>query len=467
MAAPGVKQRRVFVVGVGMTPFVKPRPNLPPFYTDMVELAVSRALTDAGNLDVKAVDNAVLGRLMATAGSGQRSLYRLGVTGIPIFNVANACATGSNALYMSKVLIGSGMSDVCMAVGVEEMAPGPLMAAPKPKDPNAPKGPPKPRNPQILDDHLDVLRREYGEVSPNGPPLPQMFARAAEEHMKMYGTTAKQLAMVGEKNHRHSANNPYSQFQQVYTLKEIEESPMIFEPLTKLQCSPTSDGAACAILMSEEAVKKYGLEGQAVEILAQTSGTHGEGVLNSPINERSSMDMVGSEMAKRAADDLYKQSGLKPDDVDVIELHDCFASNEIFTYEALGLCAPGEGGKLIESGQTTYGGKWVVNPSGGLISKGHPIGATGVAQCCELSWQLRGEAGPRQVPGKDGGSAKVALQHNLGLPGNVVMTMYRKPEEWKDIPKKATRSGAMGFGQQDKDFGEGKLQSAVNEKANL
>merc|ERR1719408_56956 len=324
------------------------------------------------------------------------------------------------------------------------MAPGPLMAAPRKKTPEeieaAKNAPPKPRNPQILDDHLNVLVREFGEVSPAGPPLPQMFARAAEEHMKLYGTTKKQLAMVGEKNHRHSKNNPYSQFQDVYSLKEVEEAPMIFEPLTRLQCSPTSDGAACAILMSEEAVKKYGLQGQAVEILAQSTGTHGEGVLNAPINERSSMDMVGCEMAKRAADDLYKASGLKAEDVDVIELHDCFSPNEIFTYEALGLCKPGDGGKLIEAGQTTYGGKWVVNPSGGLISKGHPIGATGVAQCCELTWQLRGEAGPRQVT-----EAKVGLQHNLGLGGAVVVTMYQKPEEWVGIKPKRAVSGAEGF----------------------
>jgi len=440
-----VKQRRVFVVGVGMTPFVKPRPEKAPFYEDFVELAVTRALADAGNLDVKEIDNAVVGRLNETAGTGQRSLYRLGVTGVPIFNVANACATGSNAVYMSRMLIGSGVSEICMAVGVEEMLPGSLTAPPN----------------RSLDDHIDVVEREFG-MDPNGPPLPQMFANAAKEHMKMYGTTAKQFAMVGEKNHRHSQNNPYSQFRDVYSLKDIEDSRMIAEPLTKLQCSPTSDGAACAILMSEDSVKKYGLEGQAVEIIGQSTTTHAAGVLNAPINERSTMDMVGCEMAKRAADDIYKQTGLGPKDVDVIELHDCFSSNEIFTYEALGLCKEGEGGKLVEAGKTTYGGDWVVNPSGGLISKGHPIGATGVAQCCELSWQLRGEAGPRQVQ-----DAKVGLQHNLGLPGNVVMTMYKRPEEWKGMAPKRSQTGALGFGQQDKDFGDGKLPSAVKETAKL
>lgn len=214
-------------------------------------------------------------------------------------------------------------------------------------------------------------------------------------------------------------------------------------PITKLQCSPTSNGAAAAIICSEDFVRKHKLEGQAVEIIGQSMKTESADSLLHEIHDRSCINMVGFPMARNAADDVYRQTGLGPDDVQVIELHDCFSANELLTYEALRLCAEGEAGKLIETGQTTYGGKWVVNPSGGLISKGHPIGATGVAQCCELTWQLRAECGPRQVPG-----AKVALQHNLGLPGNVVVTMYKRPEAWLRLPPKRAVSGAMGFDEQ-------------------
>merc|ERR1712190_74846 len=222
-----------------------------------------------------------------------------------------------------------------------------------------------------------------------------------------------------------------------YTEKEVGEAPMIHSPLTKLQCSPTSDGAAAAVLMTETAVKKYGLEGQAVEIIGQSMATDlpsafDGGKLDTAINA------IGAGMCEKAANEVYEQSGLRPTDVQVVELHDCFAANELITYEGLGLAKKGEGHKLIESKDVTYGGKWVVNPSGGLISKGHPIGATGVAQCCELNWQLRGEAGPRQVP-----NAKVALQHNLGLTGAVVITMYVRPEQWRNKPPKRSVSLAV------------------------
>merc|ERR1712217_582318 len=244
-------------------------------------------------------------------------------------------------------------------------------------------------------------------------------------------------AYIGYKNHKHSVNNPYSQFRDEYTEQQVLEAPAIHSPLTKLQCSPTSDGAAAAVLMSEDAVKKYGLEGQAVEIVGQSMATDLPSAFEGGKPD-TAINAIGAEMCKKAANEVYEQSGLKPSDVQVIELHDCFASNELITYEGLGLAKKGEGHKLIESKATTYGGKWVVNPSGGLISKGHPIGATGVAQCAELNWQLRGEAGPRQVP-----NAKVALQHNLGLTGAVVVTMYERPEEWRNKPPKRSVSLAV------------------------
>lgn len=216
---------------------------------------------------------------------------------------------------------------------------------------------------------------------------------------------------------------------------------MIYEPLTKLQCSPTSDGAAAAILCSEEFVITHGLQGQAIEIIGQSMRTDPSPSFDDKnLHGRSVIDMIGYPMAKKCADEVYKQAGIGPDQVQVVELHDCFSANELITYEALGLCGEGEGGKLIESGNCTYGGKYVVNPSGGLISKGHPLGATGLAQCTELCWQLRNEAGPRQV--KD---AKVGLQHNLGLGGACVITMYRKPNEWTKFKPKRKVSGAMGF----------------------
>jgi acetyl-CoA acetyltransferase len=233
--------------------------------------------------------------------------------------------------------------------------------------------------------------------------------------MQRYGSTAEQFAKIGEKNHRHSTNNPYAQFQDEYTLDEIRAAPTIYEPLTKLQCSPTSDGSAAAVLASERFVDEHGLAAQAVEIVGQTMVTDLESTFDGSV-----AGLVGKHMTQAAAQAVYEQAGIGPDDVDVIELHDCFSTNELLTYEALGLCAEGEGGKLVDNGDTTYGGRWVVNPSGGLISKGHPLGATGLAQCAELSWQLRGTAGARQVA-----QARTALQHNIGLGGAVVVTAYR------------------------------------------
>jgi acetyl-CoA acetyltransferase len=245
-----------------------------------------------------------------------------------------------------------------------------------------------------------------------------MFGAAGVEHMEKYGSTPEQFAKIGQKNHKHSVNNPYAQFQTEYSLEEIQESKMIYEPLalTRLQCSPTSDGSGAAIIASERFVEEHGLADQAIEIVGQAMVTD----MKSTFEDRSAASIVGADMTRKAAQKVYEQAQLGADDIDVIELHDCFSANELLTYEALGLCAEGEGGKLIDNGETTYGGRWVVNPSGGLISKGHPLGATGLAQCAELTWQLRGTADKRQVDG-----AKVALQHNIGLGGAVVVTAYK------------------------------------------
>jgi sterol carrier protein 2 len=236
--------------------------------------------------------------------------------------------------------------------------------------------------------------------------------------MEKYGTKPEHFAKIGWKNHKHSVNNPYSQFQDEYSLEDILNAPQVFGPLTRLQCCPTSDGSGAAILASEEFVKKHGLQEKAVEILGMAMTT------DFPSSYEGSMiKMVGQEMTQKAAAKVYDQSGFGPENVDVVELHDCFSCNELVTYEGLGLCPEGKAGEFIDAEAFTYGGQCVVNPSGGLISKGHPLGATGLAQCAELNWQIRGEADKRQVDG-----AKIALQHNLGLGGAAVVAMYRKGE---------------------------------------
>nr|AND95611.1 Sterol carrier protein 2 [Chromera velia] len=421
--------RRVFVVGVGMTPFTKPpkSPSEGQQYPDLAAKAVSRALADC-KLDIKDVQQAFVGNMFAN-GAGQRSLYAMGFEHIPIHNVHNACATGSNALYLARQAVAYGMNDCALALGVEKMKPGSLGGD------LGDKG-----GPTSLDLHFPVLVEKFG-VEPV-PPMPQFFGNAGREHMELYGTTPRQFALIGEKNHRHSANNPYAQFRKVYTLEQIEKSPMVHFPLTKLQCSPTSDGAAAAIVCSEDFVRRHGLEGQAVEIAGMCMETDDLRAFDTKTHGRSVINMVGFHMAVRASRAALKEAGVGPQDVQVVELHDCFSCNELITYEALGLCGEGEGGKLVERGDCTYGGKYVINPSGGLISKGHPLGATGLAQCAELCWQMRGEAGPRQVP-----NARVGLQHNLGLGGACVVTVYKKVADGWAAGKAPKRdmSGAMGF----------------------
>ena len=392
--------RTVFVVGVGMTKFEKPGAREWD-YPDMVKEAGGKALADA-DIPYSEVQQCAVGFCYGDSTAGERAVYELGLTGIPIYNVNNNCSTGSTALFLAKQLVEGGLADCAMAVGFEKMEKGSLGA--KFMDRTNP-----------MDKHMLLMMslREYT----GAPPAPQMFGNAGREHMDRYGTTAEQFAKIGFKNHKHSVNNPYSQFQDEYTLDEIKNAKMVYEPLTKLQCCPTSDGAGAAILASEDFVRKHKLEKNAVEIAGMAMATD----FPSTFEEKSCIKIVGFDMTKKASQKAYEQSGVGPENVDVIELHDCFSCNELITYEGLGLCPAGKGGELIDSGAVTYGGKWVVNPSGGLISKGHPLGATGLAQCSELNWQLRGMSEKRQVQG-----AKVALQHNLGLGGAAVVTVYRK-----------------------------------------
>jgi len=391
---------KVYVVGVGMTPFRKPgRDDID--YPQLVRKAGQAALDDAG-VKYEQIEQAVVGYVYGDSTSGQRGLYELGLTGIPISNVNNNCSTGSTALFLGRQLIAGGQADCVLAMGFEKMQRGSLTMQDGDREPP-------------LARHVAAQAELYEPTA--APYAAQLFGNAGREHMTRYGSTPEQFARIAEKNHRHSANNPYAQFQDVYSLAEILESKMIYEPLTKLQCSPTSDGSAAAVLASERFVEENGLGDSAVLIAAQHMVTD----TPATFEDRSAISVVGADMSRLAARRAYETAQLGPADVDVIELHDCFSTNELITYEALGLCGEGEGGSLIDSGETTYDGRWVVNPSGGLISKGHPLGATGLAQCAELTWQLRGTAGPRQVDG-----ARIALQHNIGLGGAAVVTLYTK-----------------------------------------
>ena len=246
-----------------------------------------------------------------------------------------------------------------------------------------------------------------------------MFGNAGREHMERYGSNPDHYAWIGWKNHKHSVNNPYAQFQDEYSLDEIKQAKVIHEPLTKLQCSPTSDGTAAAVIASERFVDEHGLCDRAIEIAGQAMVTD----LRSSFEDESCIKIVGYDMSREAANRAYEEAQAGPQDAQVVELHDCFSANELITYEALGLAEEGHGHELVDAEDTTYGGRWVVNPSGGLISKGHPLGATGLAQCSELTWQLRGTADARQVEG-----ATTGIQHNIGLGGAAVVTVYRPAE---------------------------------------
>lgn len=392
---------KVYVVGVGMTTFEKPGIHEDWDYPQMAQESGSRALADAG-IDYGRVQQAFVGYVYGESTSGQRAVYELGLTGIPVFNVNNNCSTGSTALYLAAEAIRGGRVECALALGFEKMQPGSLGATYDDRE-------------QPLGRHIQAMA-EISEVLL--PPAPWMFGAAGREHMQRFGTTPEHFAKIGQKNHQHSVANPYSQFQDAYTLEDIQNSRMVYDPLTKLQCSPTSDGSGAAILASESFVDKHGLADQAVEIVGQTMTTDFESTFDG-----TARNLVGHGMNITAADQVYEQSGLGPADFQVIELHDCFSANELLLYEALGLCAEGEAPGLIDANDTTYGGRWVVNPSGGLISKGHPLGATGLAQCSELVWQLRGIADDRQATG-----VRAGLQHNIGLGGAAVVTAYQRAE---------------------------------------
>ncbi|MBX5482616.1 MAG: lipid-transfer protein [Myxococcaceae bacterium] len=388
--------RKVNVIGVGMVKFAKPGASEE--YDVMAHKAIVSAIQDAG-ITYDEVEQAFAGYVYGDSTCGQKAVYSVGLTGIPVVNVNNNCSTGSTALFLARQAIEAG-AECVLAVGFEKMEKGAL--GNKFSDRVNP-----------LEKHVEVMNRVQGFNQ--APPAAQMFGGAGREYRWKYGTRRETFAKISEKARKHASKNPYALFTQPLSVEEILASDEVFDPLTRFQCCPPTCGAAAAILCSDEFARRHNIS-RPVYIAAQAMTT------DSPSSfEDSMIKMVGYDMAKRCAQVVYEKSGVGPEDVDVIELHDCFTTNELLTYEALQLCKEGEAEKFIWDGDNTYGGRFVTNPSGGLLSKGHPLGATGLAQCTELVWQLRGQAEQRQVE-----DATIALQHNLGLGGACVVTMYRR-----------------------------------------
>ena len=376
------------ISGVGMVPFAKPGASAP--YYEMGAEAARQALADAG-LDYGKVQQAYAGYVYGDSTCGQRALYPLGMTGIPVVNVNNNCATGSTALFLARQVVASGAADCVLALGFEQMQPGALGSYYHDRP-----------TPFELFDH--VCDELVGQ--PDVPLAIRYFGGAGMAHMDRYGTRAETFAKIRAKASRHAARNPVALFRKEVTVEDVMDSPVLIGPLTRLMACPPTCGAAAAIVCSEAFAKAHGLDHQ-VRIVAQSMTTDTPNTFGA----RNMMKLVGCDMTRAAADQVYEAAGIGPD---------CFATNELLTYEALGLAPEGGGEKMVEDGDNTYGGRVVTNPSGGLLSKGHPLGATGLAQCAELVQQLRGQAGNRQVE-----SARLALQHNLGLGGACVVTMYQ------------------------------------------
>ena len=391
--------RDVFVAGVGMIAFAKPGKSDP--YHVMASRAAAAALADAG-LGYERIQQAYVGYVYGDSTAGQRALYEVGMSGIPIVNVNNNCSTGSTALFLARQAVASGAVDCALALGFEQMNPGALGSVfhdrPSPFD------------------RFDAATQElvgHGEI----PLALRYFGGAGQAHMQQYGTRLETFAKIRAKASRHAANNPLALFRDVVTEEDVMNAPMIWPGvMTRLMACPPTCGAAAAVLCSEAFAQRHGLD-RGVRIAAQAMTT------DRPVafDAHDMREVVGFSMAKAAAQQVYEAAGVGPKDIDVVELHDCFAQNELLSYEALGLCPEGGAEKFVVDGDNTYGGAVVTNPSGGLLSKGHPLGATGLAQCTELVEQLRGKAGKRQVEG-----ARLALQHNLGLGGACVVTLYER-----------------------------------------
>jgi acetyl-CoA acetyltransferase len=392
-------QRNVYVAGVGMIPFTKPGKSEP--YTVMGARAAEQALKDAG-VPYDAVQQAYVSYVYGDSTAGQAAIYGVGLTGIPVFNLNNNCSSGSSALFLARQAVASGIAECAIALGFEQMVPGALKGAYDDR-------------PSPMARFAQVMQDLQG-FEPDKPRAAQFFGGAGRDYMKQYGIRPDTFGRISVKARQHAARNPLAVFRDTVTLEEVMASPAVFDPLTRLQCCPPTCGAAATIVCSEEFAKKHGIA-LKVRIAAQAMTTDTPSTFDSGDMRR----VVGYDMTAAAARQVYEAAGVGPEDLDVVELHDCFTANELITYEGLGLTPEGTAEKFIVDGDNTYGGKVVTNPSGGLLSKGHPLGATGLAQCYELTHQLRGTADQRQVEG-----ARLALQHNLGLGGACVVTLYEK-----------------------------------------
>ncbi|CBQ72225.1 probable sterol carrier protein [Sporisorium reilianum SRZ2] len=415
--------RKAYVVGVGMTAFTKPADRDYPILG--LEASV-KALIDA-SLTYDDIEYAAAGYVYGDSTCGQRVLYQLGMTGIPIVNVNNNCSTGSSAFNLAANAVLAAQAECALAVGFEKMAPGSLSSAFT--DRAAPME-------GTMSQLFEIEGDKQYEVEDFGPFAARIFGAAGLEYCEKYGATWDHIAEIAAKNHAHSANNPYAQFRATPTKEQVAKARKITREVTLPMCSPTSDGGAAVIVASEAFVKKHGLEDRAIELA-------GMGVATDSVRlyeDRSRIELAGADMSRRAAQIAYKQAGIGPKDVQVLELHDCFAPNELVTYPALGLCAEGDAHKLVEQKLNTYndaGKGWVVNPSGGLESKGHPLGATGLGMIKYMVDQLRGDAGALQVK-----NVQNALTHNIGLGGSCVVTILRRPSFYKaGVTNSAKRFG--------------------------
>lgn len=391
-------QRPVHVVGVGMIPFTKPGASDP--YTVMGARAAKLALQDAG-VDYALVEQAYVGYVYGDSTAGQAAIYGVGLTGIPVFNVNNNCSTGSSALFLARQAVESGVVECAIALGFEQMRPGALRSVWDDR-------------PAPMDRFSEAMTEKQG-YQQDAPRAAQLFGGAGRDYIAQHGIRKDTFGRISVKARQHAARNPLAVFRQTLTLDEVMAAAPVFDPLTRFQCCPPTCGAAAAIVCSAEFAKKHDLDMRVV-IAAQAMTTDTPATFES----KDMRKVVGYDMTVAAAKQVYEAAGIGPDELDVVELHDCFTANELITYEGLGLTPEGTAEKFIVDGDNTYGGRIVTNPSGGLLSKGHPLGATGLAQCYELVSQLRGRAEQRQVEG-----ARLALQHNLGLGGACVVTLYQ------------------------------------------
>ena len=391
--------RDVFVAGVGMIPFAKPGAS--ESYDVMGAQAIRAVLADA-HLAYSDVQQVYAGYVYGDSCAGQRAVYAVGMSGVPVFNVNNNCSTGSTALFLARQAVASGSVDCALAVGFEQMKAGALGNVfddrPSPFD--------------LFENQADAL------LEVEGVPLAlRYFGGAGLAHMRQYGTQLSTFAKIRAKASRHAVNNPLALFRKAVTEEEVLNAPLMWPGvMTRLMACPPTCGAAAAIVCSDAFAQRHGLN-RSVRIKAQAMTTD----TSSTFEAHDMRQLVGVDMTRAAARQVYEQAGVGPRDIQVVELHDCFAHNELLTYEGLDLCADGGAEKFVLDGDNTYGGRFVTNPSGGLLSKGHPLGATGLAQCTELIQQLRGTAEKRQVEG-----ARLALQHNLGLGGACVVTLYER-----------------------------------------